>query len=80
MIRSGFEICQPSVKWRGWGKSRGSPCGAPSATQSAINCLSPSLSRLSLAKCPNFGSACQGGMRFSRTTSSIIGAQPTTSS
>src|SRR5260221_180686 len=52
MIRSGGEICHPTVNSRGAGRSRGSPSGPPLATQVAIGCFSSSLSRQSLANGP----------------------------
>ena len=60
--------------------SLGSPSGVPASTQSAIVFFSSELSRLSLAKWPYLGSACQGGMRPCRTTSSMVSAQPIASS
>ena len=45
------------------GASLGSPSGVPAAIQSAIVFFSSAVRRMSLAKWPYFGSACQGGMR-----------------
>lgn len=56
----------------------GKPVGTP--TTEAIGCFCSSLIDRSLAKWLYLGSACQGGIRRSRTTSSIISAQPAASS
>ena len=56
------------------------PAGAPASTHWEISFFSSSVSRRSLRNLPCLGSACQGGMRSSRTTSAIVSAQPTTSS
>ena len=77
---SGLGMRQPSAKVGAAGISLGSPSGVPARTQSAIVFFSSAVRRLSLAKWPYLGSACHGGMRPARTTSSMVSAQPIASS
>ena len=76
MTRSGVGMRQPSTYLAGSGRSRvalGRAGGDPGGDR---RFFSSSLSRASLANLPYSGLACQGGMRPSCTTSSIISAQP----
>ena len=51
MIMSGLRL-HPSGNTTGAGLSFSSPSGAPPSAQAAMVVMAPSLSRLSLAKCP----------------------------
>src|SRR6185369_9074802 len=63
-------IFQPAAKVSGAGLSLASPSGAPLSAHAEITSISSGLKRRSLAKCPYFGSANQGGI-FCVTTAAL---------
>src|SRR5436190_4069451 len=67
MTRSGCGIFQPSVHCFGCGASLAFPAGAPIEAHSVIVSICCAVSEGSFSKCPNFGSANQGGIFFDRT-------------